>query len=99
MLTLTGVVTEFGYRLDLRSKLGLDSWPFASANWARVNYIAVPDLTSRERLYLERETHLGSAALARVLNFDFETAAEMPGFIHNFRKYYRHYPASTAVEQ
>lgn len=98
MLTMTGAVVDLGQRTALRQKLGLDRWPFASSNWSDVNFLAVPDLTARERLFLEREAHLGAIRLAKGLEFDFEAAAQMPGFIANFRKYYRHYPAFTAVE-
>ena len=98
MLTMTGAIVEFAERADLRAKLGLANWPFASTSWSDVKYLAVPDLTARERLYLERNAHLGAAALAASLDFDFEAAAEMPGFVDNFRRYYRHYPAFTAVE-
>ena len=98
MLTITGTVVELAERAALRAKLGLGTWPFASTNWSDVKYLAVPDLTARERLYLERNAHVGAAGLSAALQFDFEAAAEMPGFIDNFRRYYRHYPAFTAVE-
>lgn len=98
MMTITGAVVELAERAALRDKLGLGTWPFASTNWSDVKYLAVPDLTARERLYLERNAHVGAAGLSAALHFDFEAAAEMPGFIDNFRRYYRHYPAFTAVE-
>ncbi len=98
MLTMTGAIVELAERTYLRAKLGLANWPFASTSWSDVEYIAVPDLSARERLYLERNAHLGAAALATTLHFDFEAAAEMPGFVEKFRRYYRHYPAFTAVE-
>lgn len=98
MLTMTGTIVAHADRADLRLKLGLDYWPFASTSWADVKYLAVPDLTARERLYLERNAHLGAAALSSTLKFDFEVSAQMPGFIENFQRYYRHYPAFTAVE-
>jgi len=98
MMTITGAITNLTDRASLRQKIGLAHWPFASSSWADVNFLAVPDLTARERLYLEREASRGAAALSASLGFDFEAAAEMPGFIANFERYYRHYPAFTAVE-
>ncbi len=98
MLTMTGTVVETAERGQLRTKLGLDKWAFASTDWFDVKFIAVPDLTARERLYLERDAGHGTAVLAANMAFDIEVAAEMPGFVDNFRRYYRHYPAFTAVE-
>jgi len=97
-MTITGAIVESSSRVALRGKLGLSVWPFSSANWTDVNFVAVPDLTARERLFLEREATRGAAELSASLGFDLEAAAEMPGFIANFERYYRHYPAFTAVE-
>lgn len=98
MLTITGAVTTLSATPDLRGKLGLGSWAFASSNWSDVKYIAVPDLTARERLFLEREAYRGEPDLTATLGFNIEAAAEMPGFVENFSRYYRHYPAFSSVE-
>jgi hypothetical protein len=98
MLSMTSIVTPLEQREALRSKMGLDNWPFASAAWSNVRLLAVPDLTVRERLYLERNVSTPRAQINEEVGFDFDVATEMRGFMENFRRYYRVYPALSPVE-
>lgn len=98
MLSVSAMVVERDRRDEMRLKLGLADWPFGSANWKDVKYLAVPDLTIRERLYLERHSESTAASIGDDVGFDFDEATAMPGFLANFRQYYRHYPALTPVE-
>jgi hypothetical protein len=98
MLSMTAMRVNFAERATMRAKIGLDEWPFASSGWADVKYLAVADLTIRERLFLERNANKTSAAINTAVGFDFDAVTEMPGFLENFREYYRHYPALTPVE-
>lgn len=98
MLSVTGMVTSLTDRADMRAKIGLNGWPFGSANWGDVKYIAVADLTTRERLFLERNVESTNAQIAGHTKFDFDSVTGMPGFLDNFRQYYRFYPAVSPVE-
>lgn len=98
MLSMTAMRVRAGERAAMRSKLGLQEWPFASKDWSDVKYLAVADLTIRERLFLERNASKSSAAIESAVGFNFDAVTELPGFLDNFRKYYRHYPALTPVE-
>jgi hypothetical protein len=98
MLSMTAMVIERKLRADFRRKLGLRDWHFSSGDWRDVKFLTVPDLTMRERLYLERHSNATAAKIRRDVGFDFDKVTEMPGFLDNFRRYYRHYPALTPVE-
>lgn len=98
MLSMTAIAIPPSERVAIRGKMGLDDWPFASKNWTDVQFLAVPDLTVRERLYLERNAQLTRAAIKDEVGFDFDAVTEMAGFTDNFRRYYRMYPVLTPVE-
>lgn len=98
MLSITATVVERSRVADLRATLQLDSWAFGSSAWHDVRYIAVPDLTVRERLFLERNAHLTSGEIGEEVGFDFDSATGMAGFLANYASYYRHYPMLSPVE-
>lgn len=98
MLSITAALVEDANIGAMRERLGLDAWPFSVSEWSDVRFIAVPDLTIRERLYLERNTHRTSAEIAEDVGFDFDGTTGMPDFLENYRSYYRHYPALSPVE-
>ena len=98
MLSMTAMAIDPSDRAVVREKMDLDDWPFASKNWTDVQFLAVPDLTVRERLYLERNAQLTRAAIKEEVGFDFDAVTEMAGFTENFRRYYRMYPVLTPIE-
>jgi len=98
MLSMTSIVIRSNERDEVRTRLDLAHWPFASVEWRDVKFLAVPDLTIRERLHLERNVQKPASDIAKSVGFDFDEVTETPGFLENFRKYYRYYPAFTAVE-
>ena len=98
MLSVTAGMAKRSDVQEIRERLQISSWPFGAAKWSDVRFIAVPDLTTRERLYLERNTNLEAASIASEVGFDFDVVTNMPGFVENFRNYYRHYPALSPVE-
>ncbi|MEX2270706.1 MAG: O-methyltransferase [Vicinamibacterales bacterium] len=51
MLTVTGIVCRRVDRAEIRDHFA--DWPFASLHWASPKRIAVPVLTTKERLYLQ----------------------------------------------
>ena len=98
MLSMTATVCLTDDIPAIRRKLGLETWPFSSADWTDVKFLAVPDLTVRERLYLEQHIFDENDKLLEGLGFDLDEVTQMPGFVENFRSYYRHYPALSPVE-
>lgn len=98
MLSVTAAMVERARVAELRAKLQLHDWAFGSASWHDVRFMAVPDLTVRERLYLERNAHLTAPAITTEVGFDFDEATGMPGFLDNYAGYYRHYPMLSPVE-
>ncbi|RYG87551.1 MAG: hypothetical protein EON59_07100, partial [Alphaproteobacteria bacterium] len=52
-LTLTGMVIPTKKQKKTRGAIRDGNWPFASADWADVKTLLVPDLTVRERIELE----------------------------------------------
>lgn len=99
MLSVTGCIVARSDEIELRKRLDLASWKFASNDWNTVHGLTVPDLTLRERLYLERS--IGSKSLPDIQNdleFDFDEVTEMPGFLKNYAQYYRFYPSLLAAE-
>lgn len=99
MLSMTGMVVRRSEEDDMRERLGLEDWRFASKSWSDVHRLAVPDLTLRERLLLEREIGTTSTAdLKRKLGFDFSMLSVGDRFLDDYEHYYRFYPNLLAAE-
>ena len=98
MLSITAGLVEAGNEGEMRERLSLAEWPFAVENWQRAHLIVVPDLTIRERLYLERHTHRTTAEIGADVGFNFDQASQAVGFLENYRSYYRHYPVLSPIE-
>lgn len=99
MLSLTGIVVPRDQEVEMREKLDLASWRFASRDWSEVHLLTVPDLTIRERLFLERA--IGTTAvpdLKEHLGFDFGALEVGEAFLNDYQHYYRFYPNLLAAE-
>ena len=99
MLSLTGIVVPRDQEAEMRDKLDLPSWRFASRDWSEVRLLTVPDLTIRERLFLERA--IGTTALPDIkkhLGFDFGALEVGEAFLNDYEHYYRFYPNLLASE-
>ncbi len=99
MLSICGVVAKRTDEGEMLQRLDLQSWPFASDNWSNIHQLVVPNLTVRERLYLEREIVTKSVEDI-VKGLGFESAGGVPiiNFIENYKNYYRFYPTLLAVD-
>lgn len=99
MLSVTGTVVPRGDEMELRRKLDLEAWPFASATWTDVHRIVVPALTVRERLFLERGI-MSEPASALIAQLGFKSASDvnMEEFLDSFRSYCRFYPTLLSTE-
>ena len=99
MLSLTGVVVQRNEEADIRAKLDLDSWRFASTTWDDVHLLTVPDLTIRERLLLERVVGTASSSdIKEQLGFNFSALDVGTDFLVDYEHYYRFYPNLLAAE-
>ena len=99
MLSITGVVTKRADEGEMVARLGLDTWPFRSDSWSDIHNLVVPDLTLRERLFLEREIVATEPdKIVEALGFDAAGGISVADFIDNYRRYYRFYPTLLATE-
>lgn len=99
MLSITGAVVARGEEAQVAGRLGLEAWPFASETWTRIHNLVVPDLTVRERLFLEREVTSSSVGdIVKALGFGKAGDIEVADFLENYRHYYRFYPTLLATD-
>lgn len=99
MLSLTGAVVAKKEEHAMQSRIGLDEWPFSSPTWSKIHNLVVPDLTVRERLFLEREAMSKSDdQIISALGFNKAGDVPMREFLDNYRNYYRFYPILLAAE-
>lgn len=99
MLSLTGMVISREAEAEMRAKLDLASWRFASHVWSEVHLLTVPDLAARERLFLERS--IGTTPIAdlkKKLGFDFAALQVGGAFLNDYQHYYRFYPNLLVAE-
>ena len=99
MLSLTGMVVRREQEVEMRERLDLASWRFASKDWSDVHLLTVPDLTIRERLFLERA--IGTTPIPDLkdqLGFDFAELEVGEAFLGDYEHYYRFYPNLLAAE-
>lgn len=99
MLSMTGMVIPRAQMTELRDRLGLTSWPFASDSWATVHSLKVPDLTLRERLFLERAAAtVNYEEVSQDLGFIFVDDVDFVAFLQNYKDFYRFYPTLLTAE-
>ena len=99
MLSMTGIVVPRADEAAMRDKIGLHDWRFGSHDWAQVHNLGVPDLTLRERLFLERSIGTMSVPeIKRKLGFDFGALDAGDEFQEDYQHYYRFYPNLLAAE-
>ena len=99
MLSMTGMVIPRTKKAELRSRLDLGSWPFASNDWRAVHSLEVPDLTLRERLFLERAAATSAyGEVSEKLGFIFGDETELGTFLQNYKDFYRFYPTLLSAE-
>jgi len=99
MLSMTGMVIPRTKKTELISRLDLASWPFASNDWRTVHRLEVPDLTLRERLFLERAAATSDyGEVSEKLGFIFGDDVELETFLENYKNYYRFYPTLLSAE-
>jgi hypothetical protein len=99
MLSMTGMVVPRTQKTDLRNKLDMSSYPFFSDEWKDVHFLEVPDLTLRERLFLERAASTSNCEeVAENLGFAFSDDMDIGVFLNNYKEFYRFYPTLLSAE-
>jgi hypothetical protein len=99
MLSMTGVVARRADEGEMLARLGMQTWPFTSDTWSDIHNLVVPDLTLRERLFLEREIVATEPVnIVEALGFDAAGGISIADFIDNYRRYYRFYPTLLTAE-
>ncbi|MGY6555045.1 MAG: O-methyltransferase [Wenzhouxiangella sp.] len=99
MLSLTGAIVARDRREELLGKVSIGSWPFGATDWTTVHRLNVPDLTIRERLFLEQKiASFDPRTIADELGFDFGRQVPLGDFIEDYQKYYRFYPSLLAAD-
>ncbi|HEY0600941.1 O-methyltransferase [Brevundimonas sp.] len=99
MLSMTGVVAKRSDEGELLARLGIQTWPFASDTWSDIHKLVVPNLTLRERLFLEREVvTTGPDQIVNALGFDAAGEISVADFIDSYKRYYRFYPTLLTAE-
>lgn len=89
-LTLTGMVVPTKKQKKIRGAISEGNWPFASADWADIKTVLVPDLTVKERIELEKIGDNRARALSE-LGFDLDDLTE-PGVFDSFARFHRYLP-------
>ncbi|EKQ6362455.1 MULTISPECIES: O-methyltransferase [Pseudomonas] len=105
MLTLTGIIlpTNRGTSETKEQKIGnffkitrLMKWKYSNLKWSNPKDISLPDLSARERLFLEpllSEDKSNGFILHKQLGFKIEEKAkDSVNLLNNFNEYYRHLP-------
>ena len=98
MLSITGALVERDREDEMRLKIDLENWPFKSLSWSCMALLNVPDLTVRERMFLEQEIDTAPDEIAERLGFDFGGDIDLMEFVEQYRRYYRFYPSLVALD-
>lgn len=99
MLSISGIVARRSDEGEMLSRADLQSWPFVSDTWSMIHNLIVPDLTLRERLFLEREVVSSTPEdIVTALGFDSAAGISVANFLENYRRYYRFYPTLLAAD-
>ncbi|NEV63748.1 O-methyltransferase [Thiorhodococcus minor] len=99
MLSITGAVVERNRVGEMREAIGIERWPYGVSDWGDVRRLAVPDLTLRERLFLEQKiAESEPEKIAADLGFELGNGMNTSQFIQDYRNFYRFYPSLLAAE-
>lgn len=94
MMSATIIVLNRDERDDFLKVTRAERWPFFSATWQSVHQISVPDLSLRERMFInERIPTKTPAEICNDMGFEFDDDIEASkAYIEQYSKYYRFYP-------
>lgn len=93
MLSVTGIVCRSREKTEVPAALNMGEYAFYSPEWSSVHELIVPPLTTREKLFLEREVLSNNAGdVLEALGFSFAEYESMEDFVLSYRAYHRFYP-------
>lgn len=99
MLSMSGAIVARDRVSQVRSRMGLEDWPFTSSDWSDVKNLVVPAITLRERLFLERSImNKSDAEVEAELGFSYLGETNIKNFLESYKKYYRFYPTFLPAE-
>jgi len=99
MLSVTGTIAEKAKLAEMRKTLEVSNWQFMSPNWTTIHHLVVPDLTLRERLFLERIVgQRTDEEIIEELGFKKAGEIDVNSFLKSYRAYYRFYPTLLAAD-
>ena len=99
MMSITGVVVARADEDRMREALRIHGWPFFATTWGSANLLRVPDLTLRERMFLEQAMNdMSAEAVAERLGFDDFDGIKISDFLQDYQRYHRYYPSMLVAE-
>lgn len=95
MMTLTGVLIEKKRVKELESSCGLKSWSLAALEWGKLQKIAIPNLSQKEKTFIDQSMPGTSAEeLKEQLKFNVDPDDDMNlEYLDGYIKYYRYFPS------
>ncbi|ASP33679.1 hypothetical protein CHH27_10825 [Labrenzia sp. VG12] len=75
-----------------------DGFSYLANDWGDIESLEVPELTAREKSYLDRLLDRNADELTRELGYDIARAAQMPRQWTSFKKFHRFLPQFQHVE-
>lgn len=99
MLSITTAIVARDCVGEMKTKIGMNVWPFAVNDWSQVHKLRVPALTYRERLFIDRELMSSDdVTIAGKLGFEVDDNYPFVEFLGDYRNYYRFYPSLVPAE-
>ncbi|MGP9767414.1 O-methyltransferase [Halomonas sp. AOP13-D3-9] len=97
MLTLTTIILKKEDKENFKNNV-LQKWEIANCNWHSPTMILLPELSIRERLFLDQKIHsIEPEKIAEVLHFLFQKKSNPKEIIDSYSKLYRHLPHFSRV--
>lgn len=95
MLTVTGIVLEKTEIKKFLRETAIKQWQLSSIDWKTIHKIRVPDLTAREKLFIDRYLPASNEKqIHKKLNFLFhEDEAVSLEILKSYTTLYRYYPS------
>ena len=93
MLTVTGILIPQAEEETFLSASSFDKWDLSTLTWGEVKRIRVPELTIKERVFIESSFPKGRDMIHEEMKFAFdEDEGTSLAYLGDFIRYYRYYP-------
>ena len=98
MLSITGAMTDRNKEEKLKDRIGFKRWEYRSESWNDIKSLKVPDLTLKERIFLEQNVYRRKDYLRKRLGFLIADESDFNAFLDNHKQFYRFYPSFASIE-